>query len=297
MVREQPFTQMINQRLKTLKEVPENLVSEIETLKILAPGLWQAGFIFLTIHQGKLTEMLKELATESSTDPGLRVELSETMLDFLREYQPKRSKTVEGLYMIESSPFPVFVKTTLDPSVDCKLMGLSKVIDTRDPVSMEELSFVDSTFWKNIYGMLRTVCVDVCPRGHAVSFETLCSFMNDDGWSHDEAGNIVKVKCPCCRMRFRIHDTVPLLCNFFVPIIEAEQMDTNKNRKTKDDQIETYFSTEDDEDEDLVELRALVLNQTREQDSAEDDEDNEEDDPTCIFSEPEEDSEDTEETE
>jgi hypothetical protein len=249
--------------------VPDVFRKEIDALKILAPGLYMAGYQLVCIRNGKLVNV--QSSTESSTETYedcLKVELSEEMLNYLREYKTEQPKPTSSLYMVESSPFPVFIRTTLDPSVDHRLMGLSRVIDTRDPVTMEELSFHDATFWKNIYNQLRNACVDVCPRGHVVSFETLCSFMNDDGWSHDEAGNITKVKCPCCRMRFPIHDTLPLLCNFFAPIVEADKQNTDKNRKTKDDQIGTYFSTEDDEDEDLEELRRLVL-ESRDEDNNE----------------------------
>jgi hypothetical protein len=283
---------MTTQYLKNLENLPEELTPELETLKMLAPAIWNSGFRFLTIKDGKLSEALKEPTESSSSETALRVELSEDMLTYLKDYKPVKSKApVEELYMIDSAPFSVFIKTTVDPSVDCTLMGLSKVIDTKDPVSMEELSFVDASFWKRIYNELRLVCVDVCPRGHVISFETLCSFMADDGWSHDEAGNITKVKCPCCRLRFRVHDTIPLLCNFFTPIISADKLNTDKDRKSKDDNIDTYFSTEDDEDESVNDIRTMLRLELA-RGGENDDEDDEEDENYVDEEEDDEDEED-----
>jgi len=260
---------MNNTFLTTVKSfvnsAEESMVRDMEILKVVAPGLWLAGFKFLIIKNGKVYKMLNNTPTEEhqKEEGGLKVELSEEMLEELKNYQkPAPPKKLPSTYMFTNTPFPVFAKMLFEKEVDHHLSGLMKVIDTKDPVSLEELTFVDAEFWKEMYDKFKNICVDVCPNGHALSFDTLCNFMNDDGWTYDQVGEICKVKCPCCRKRFQIHDTLPLLCNFFTPIVEAE------TTKTSDDA--TYFSTMDDEDDDdIEEVRRMVENEEEEDEEAE----------------------------
>ena len=277
----------------------ESMVRNMEILKVVAPGLWLAGYKFLIIKDGKVFKMLNNTPTEDhQKEEGLKVELSEAMLEELKNYQkPAPPKKLPSTYMFTGTPFPVFAKMLFEKEVDPNLSGLIKVIDTKDPVSLEELTFVDAEFWKEMYEKLKNICVDVCPNGHALSFDTLCNFMNDDGWTYDQVGEICKVKCPCCRKRFQIHDTLPLLCNFFTPIVEAETAKADKDR-SKEDNISTYFSTMDDEDDDdLEEVRRMVENEEEDEEAAEEEAEEGDDDEEEFIDDEEDDDEEEDEEE
>jgi hypothetical protein len=226
-------------------------------------------------HTADSEEILKEkLSTRDNERKGLSVRLTEKLLDDLNAPEPEEQP---DLYMFNHTPFPVFARLKLEAQADISLMGLTKVIDSKDPVSMEELQFPGIEQWKMFYERLKPVCVAACTNGHVMSFDTLCNFMREDGWDREECPNIIKVKCPTCRKRFEIHDMVPALCSIFIPLAEAESEKAAEN-KTKEDRIQTYFSTIDDEDdEDLEELREMVRREERETTEEEDDEEEDDD--------------------
>jgi hypothetical protein len=237
-------------------------------------------------HTAETEELLREqFMNKDIFLKGVSVKLTEKLLDDLNAPEPEQQP---DLYMFNHTPFPVFARLKMEPQADISLMGLTKVIDSKDPVSMEDLQFPGIEQWKMFYERLKPVCVAACTNGHAMSFDTLCNFMREDGWDREECPNIIKVKCPTCRKRFEIHDMVPALCSIFMPLAEAESEKAAEN-KTKEDRIQTYFSTIDDEDdEDLEELREMVRREEQET-TEEDDEEDEE-------YEPEEDDEDDEYT-
>jgi hypothetical protein len=204
------------------------------------------------------------------TEP-LAVEMSEKLLDGLKA-------PPADLYMFNNSPFPVFSRLAFEGPIETSLMGLTKVIDTKDPVSMEEIQFVGVDAWKAFYERLKPICVAACPNGHALSFDTLCNFYREDGWDQEELTKIVKVKCPASRKRFEIHDVVPQLCSVFSYLSE-EESERAAEKKTKEDRIQTYFSTIEDEsdDEDLEELR-MMMRREEEEDETDDQDDMSEDD-------------------
>lgn len=261
--------------------VDEKTTTHLETLKIVGPGLWLAGYKYLIVKSGKIIQMTRERKIQEDDDAGegeLRVELSSSILEELGNYKKPTPKKTPSTYMFVNTPFPVFAPLTLEGEVDPHLSGLMKVIDKRDPVSLEELTFVDAEFWKGLYEKLKNVCVDVCPNGHALSFDTLCNFMSDDGWSMEEICELCKVKCPCCRKRFQIHDTLPMLCGFFIPVVQSEKEKTEKER-SKPDNIQTYFSTlDDEEDEELEEVRRMVASEEDEEENDDEDYENDDDD-------------------
>lgn len=263
---------------------------DIKTLKVVSPGLWIAGIKFIVIKDAKITNTFreKEEIDTSVVYEGLRVEISERLLEELKTIKKPVKKAKEDLYMFSNAPYPVFAKMSFDREIDSNLMGLVKVIDQTDPATMEELSFVDDKFWKTSYEHLKNTCMGVCPNGHAISFESLCNFMKDDGWEAQEVGNLIKVKCPCCRKRYLIHETVPHLCAFFIPVVEA-MVEKEDNQRSKEDNISTYFSTLDDEDEEIQDIRQMLRNE-EEAANEEDSDDSDEEDPDYEDSDEEDDS-------
>lgn len=247
-----------------------NYSENIKTLKVVSPGLWIAGIKFVVINDGKIIHTFRE-KTDIDTSvvyEGLKVQLSEKLLEELKTIKKPSKKSKEDMYMFSNAPYPVFSKLSFDREIDSNLMGLIKVIDTSDPATMEDLGFVDDNFWKTCYAHLKNTCMGVCPNGHGISFESLCNFMKDDGWDSTEIGNLIKVKCPCCRKRYLIHDTVPHLCAFFIPVVEA-LLEKEDNQRSKEDNITTYFSTLDDEDEDIQDLRQMVRDEEQQRENEE----------------------------
>jgi hypothetical protein len=233
-------------------------------------------------------ELGEKFNNRENTMEGLSVRLTERLMEELTTQEPEPQP---DLYMFNNTPFPVFARLKMDPQTDTPLMGLTKVIDTKDSVSMEELQFPGIDQWKMFYERLKPICVAACSNGHAVSFDTLCNFMREDGWDREECHNIIKVKCPTCRKRFEIHDMVPMLCSIFIPLAEAES-ERAAEKRSKEDNIQTYFSTFDDEDDDeeLEELRMMVR---REEDETTGEEDDEEEDDDYDPDEDDEEDEDT----
>lgn len=240
-------------------------------------------------HVAQTEEELREKFNTKSIFKGLSVQLSEKLLEELTTPEPESQP---DLYMFNHTPFPVFARLKMDPQADTYLMGLTKVMDTKDPVSMEDLQFPGIDQWKMFYDRLKPVCVAACTNGHAMSFDTMCNFMREDGWDREECHNIVKVKCPTCRKRFEIHEMLPMLCSVFIPLAEAES-EKAADKRSKEDKIQTYFSTFDDEedDEELEELRMMVRRE-EEETTGEGDDDEEEDDDY----DPDEDDEEDEDT-
>jgi hypothetical protein len=99
--------------------------------------------------------------------------------------------------------------------------------------------------------------------------------MKEDDWEPEQCGDLVKVKCPACRRRYPIHDTVPLLAYVFKSIAQLDA-DKEAAKRTKDDKIQTYFSTYEDEEDDqeIQDLRRMVQ---REEQGNDDDESEDED--------------------
>jgi hypothetical protein len=69
--------------------------------------------------------------------------------------------------------------------------------------------------------------------------------LRDDDWDINGLPNIVRVKCPMCRIRYLIHETMVTLAYSFNSLQTA--MDPEKNSKLE--HVNTYFSTLDDETE------------------------------------------------
>jgi hypothetical protein len=239
----------------------------LNTLIRLGPGLVAMNVKYLTIEGETLHHTAETPEELNVVQNGLSVHLSRDLLSQLE--QPR------DMYMFDHAPFPVFAHMSMTERVD-SLMGLTKIIDTKDPVSMDELQFPTIDKWKGFYEALKPMCVAVCSNGHGMSFDTVCNFMRDDGWDPEECHELVKIKCPACRKRFLIHNMLPMLCAVFMPFSEAESEKAAESRKKKDT-IRTYFSTLDDEDEDeeLEDLRRLVQREEAEEaeDEAEDEED------------------------
>lgn len=259
-----------------------------EVVLSIGPGLLAMELPFVTVfpdsdgkrvfHACKTAEeRLEKFKTVNRVEDYLAVDLSDKLLEAWKR---------PDVYIFNNTPFPIFAKIAFDHPVDHDLMGVTKLIDTKDVVSMEELKFATTESWKMLYEQLKCHCMACCPNGHALSFETLCNFMKEDDWEPEQCGDLVKVKCPACRSRYPIHDTVPLLAYVFKSIAQLDA-DKEASKRPKDDKIKTYFSTYEDEEDDqeIQDLRRMVQ---REEEDDDDDESEDEDYEPSSDDEPEE---------
>jgi hypothetical protein len=213
---------------------------EVSTLLGLGPGLLAASVEYVTISGKRVVHTSDKEELLKREEGALSVKLSEYLLSQLTP--------ASQLYMLEQTTFPVFAHLDIPRDI-ASLLEFTRVIDTKDPVSMDELKFPTIKEWKTIFDMLRPLCVAVCVNGHGLSFDTLCEFMRDDGWGQDDCCELSKVKCPVCRTRSPIHSIIPTLCSVFVSFAE-EEAEKAAETPPKNDKIRTYFSTFSEEDED-----------------------------------------------
>lgn len=230
-------------------------------LKTYTPGLIAAGVKHIYVNMEDYT---------FSTEPNekyQKVELTNNMI----------AKEKKDTYMLMDTPYPVFLKTRITKrKVSRLLSGMVKICGNTDPVLDEPLQFVNEDFWIEMYKTLKPVCVSCCPNGHPLSLNTLCGFMLDDCWDSTEVHDIIKVKCPICRKRYHVHESIILLARFFEALAENEIEEPS----VKDDKIQTYFSTESDEEDttEIDNLRRMVENEGNEQEDDEQEDDEQEDD-------------------
>lgn len=238
-------------------------------LRTYTPGLIAAGVKHIYVNMEDYT---------FSTEPKenyQKIELTNKMI----------AKDKKEIYMMMDTPYPIFLKTRITKKKVSRLLsGMVKISEKNDPVLDEPLQFVNEDFWIEMYNSLKPVCVSCCPNGHALSLQSLCGFMLDDCWDSTEVHDIIKVKCPVCRKRYHVHESIILLARFFEALAENEIDEPS----VKDDKIQTYFSTEEDEEDttEIDNLRRLVENEDNEEENEEDeeseDEESEESDTTYV---------------
>lgn len=146
---------------------------------------------------------------------------------------------------ITNADYPLTLEIPFTGSQNPRIVPLVKIKETEDPASKEPLEFPTEETWTDVYNRLEKVCVSCCPNGHPISFQTFCRMLRDDDWDITNLPNIVKIKCPMCRTRYLIHETMVTLAYSFNSLQTA--IDPEKNSKLE--HVNTYFSTLDDEDE------------------------------------------------
>lgn len=150
---------------------------------------------------------------------------------------------------ITNADYPLTIEIPYSGSSNPRIVPLVKIKESEDPVSKETLEFPSEETWLEIYTRLEKICVSCCPNGHPISFQSFCRMLRDDDWDITNLPNIVKIKCPMCRKRYLIHETMVTLAYSFNSLQTA--IDPEKGSELK--HVNTYFSTLDDEDEEETE--------------------------------------------
>lgn len=146
---------------------------------------------------------------------------------------------------ITNADYPLTIDIPFTGNSNPRIMPLVKIKESEDPVSKEPLEFPTEETWTDLYNRLEKVCVACCPNGHPISFQSFCRMLRDDDWDINGLPNIVRVKCPMCRVRYLIHETMVTLAYSFNSLQTA--IDPEKGSKLE--HVNTYFSTLDDETE------------------------------------------------
>ena len=147
---------------------------------------------------------------------------------------------------ITNADYPLTLEMPFPKIKNSRIVPLLKVKDPEDPVTREPLEFPLEETWTDLYTRLEKLCVACCPNGHAISFHTFCRMLRDDDWDITTLSSILKVKCPMCRVRYLVHETMITLAFTFNSLQAAIEPEKVKNL----DHVPTYFSTVEDEDED-----------------------------------------------
>lgn len=146
---------------------------------------------------------------------------------------------------ITNADYPITIEVPLPKTYNTRIVPLLKIKETEDPVSREPLEFPTEDTWIDLYTRLEKLCVACCPNGHALSFQSFARMMKDDDWDISNLSNIVKIKCPVCRVRYLVHETILTLAYTFNSLQAA--MDPSNGKELK--HVDTYFSTIDDEED------------------------------------------------
>ena len=147
---------------------------------------------------------------------------------------------------ITNADYPLTIEIPFPKISNPRIVPLLKIKDFEDPVTRDSLEFPTEDTWLEMYSRLEKLCVSCCPNGHAISFHTFCRMLRDDDWDISNLSNIVKIKCPMCRVRYLVHETMLTLAYTFNSLQDAVDPSKEKNL----DHVPTYFSTIEDEDSD-----------------------------------------------
>lgn len=146
---------------------------------------------------------------------------------------------------ITNADYPITIEVPLPKTYNTRIVPLLKIKETEDPITREPLVFPTEDTWIDLYNRLENLCVACCPNGHALSFQSFCRMMKDDDWDISNLSDIVKVKCPMCRIRYVVHETILTLAYTFNSLQGA--IDPSREKVLK--HVATYFSTVEDEDD------------------------------------------------
>lgn len=155
-------------------------------------------------------------------------------------------KNMTDRVFITNADYPLTIDIPYPKESNPRIVPLVKIKDSEDPVTRETLEFPTEDTWKDIYSRLEKVCVACCPNGHPMSFQSFCRMLRDDDWDISNLPTIVRIKCPMCRVRYLVHDTMLTLAYSFNSLQTAIDPEKVSNL----DHVNTYFSTLEDEDED-----------------------------------------------